>query len=207
MTRPDVFRILQSHYTEIRDCFFSRDTIVYSLHVLMTNSVERNLQQNRLNSVCVVCLQEDLEIGFTEDGLTLFRSDPSIIFPYASMSKPQLQSTSDLLCFLEDHNIMHASPINSSCAFLYHTQNNLNVNVHANHVLFGIMVIIYLNSQKRVVNYQHLCNVMLDQIINTVVIPRQCVTDAIQEMHKYIEQKSEKGPSDAQGEHNLIGGV
>ena len=207
MTRPDVFRILQSHYTEIRDCFFSRDTIVHSLHVLMSNSVESKLQQNRLNSVCVVCLQEDLEIGFTEDGLTLFRSDPTIIFPYASMARPQLQATSDLLCFLEGHNIMHASPINSGSAFLYHTQNHLHVNVHANHVLFGIMVIIYLYSQKRVVNYQHLCNVMLDQMINTVIIPRQCVTDAIQEMHKYIEQKSEKGPSDAQGEHNLNGGV
>lgn len=183
--------VIESHFLSLVGCFFNQDNIKYTMHNLASH-VKLRSPENLL-SVAKMLLQDNICMAFSENGFAPFRRDPTIVFEYTKMTKPQIQMSQETLAYLTDvHAFMVSSKTNGVYMFVPEMQH-AKFRVDPSLVIFATCVSVYeSNPNREMLEFSSICNVILKRLTDAERIPRHCVLQGVKLSNAAITDFEEK---------------
>lgn len=161
----------------LMDAFFSTDSIMHTVSCFLKGTLEYH--SDPMTHLVVTLCREPLCICLTDRGLAPVRSDPSIVMPYAQMTKEQLAT------LLQISAVWRMSAAYGTttqmgggvCAYDQPLARS-RVFVDAVLLLYSVTRLVRSCADSSLMSSKTLSNVMLQRIVSSVNLPRDVISRA-----------------------------
>ena len=157
--------------------FFGRDTIIHTINTLLKSTFQHN--KDPVTHLIASMHREPLALCLTDKGLAPLKSEPTVIIPYAQMTKKQLTVLQEITTQMRISELY--STMSQMGGGLYvHALHPSRFRVYVDSVLllFSTSVIMRTAKLSSLVDPRDLSNVVLQRIMSNVTIPRTVIMQA-----------------------------
>ena len=163
--------------TDINTQLFGRECIVHTINVMLKGLYQYN--KDPVTHLIVLLCREPLTLCFTDKGLAPLQSDPTIIMPYAQMTKAHLQMLVGVTQELRQSGAFATTSQMGGGLYLYSLDSSRSrVFVDSVLLLYSTSVIMRNPGKSTLVDNRFICNIVLQRILSNVSLPREVVTRA-----------------------------
>lgn len=163
--------------TDIKRHLFGRECIVHTINVMLKGLYQYN--KDPVTHLIVLLCREPLTLCFTEKGLAPLQSDPTIIMPYAQMTKAHLKMLVQVTSELRESGAFATTSQMGGGLYLYALDSTRSrVFVDAVLLLYSTSVIMRNPGKSTLVDNRFICNIVLQRILSNVSLPREVVARA-----------------------------
>jgi len=155
--------------------FFSKETIVNTLHILLTTNKSANT--NPIMHFLLQLIQLPVCFALTDVGYAPFRNDTTIIIPFERMSAAQLLAVCEATNSMRGSREYVDTVQMGGGLYLREVQDSTQHFIDPSLVLFASNVLIR-NSVPAHVNKRNISNVIIQRVLSSVNVSRDKIVEA-----------------------------
>jgi len=161
----------------LNEHFFGRETIIHTINTLLKSIFPHN--KDPVTHLITSMHREPLTLCFTDKGLAPLKSEPTVIIPFAQMTRKQLTVLQEITTQMRISELYSTMSQMGGGLYIHALHpSRFRVFVDSVLLLFSTSVIMRTANLSSVVNPRDLSNVVLQRILSNVTIPRTAIVQA-----------------------------
>jgi len=171
---------------QIFEAFFSKETIVHSLHVILCMNTSEN--KDPILNFLLQLIQLPVCLALTDVGYAPFRNDTTIIYLYDRMSRKQLLAICECVQEVKTRGVYVATVQMGGGLYLRNVNDMLQHFIDPSLVLFASNVLIR-NSVSQANNKQNISNLIIQRVLSAVNVSRDKISEAEEMSQEYFRSQ------------------